>query len=509
VSVQLLLLCIWDVYLSVSLSINSNGYTGFILLKGVMMDATLVNVGLDIGLMSILLVAAHLLRSRIRVLQTTFIPSSIIAGFLGLLGGWQFLDWLPFAMTGEGDKRMPVMSLYPGLLVVVLFATLFIGKRDQEKVSLGKLTKHVGDTFFYNLASLIGMYGLALLFGVLVLSRILPNLHDGFALLLPAGFVGGHGTATAIGNSLASEGQWEEALTIGYTFATVGLLTAIFGGMLLINIATRRGWTRMVQSAQELPESIRRGFVPEGERASIGKETVSPLALDPVTWHVALVMVAFALAYYLKDVLDGVLPGKYPAFCLALVIGALLQKFLNLLRLGHYVDRQIMIRIGSSVSDYLIAFGIASIKITVVVEYALPLTVMILFGILYSVGFFWLVGRRIFRNFWFERSIFVYGWNTGIVGIAIMLLRVVDPKMKTPTLADFGLAYVFISIAEMGVITLLPLLVMEQNILIPGLLLVIGFAGCILLSRCLVGWFSANPHALREGEQSVIDHANG
>ena len=58
--------------------------------------------------------------------------------------------------------------------------------------------------------------------------------------------------------------------------------------MALVVVATRRRWTRLVQTAQELPEGIRRGFVPPGERASLGDETVSPLALDPLAWHLVL-----------------------------------------------------------------------------------------------------------------------------------------------------------------------------------------------------------------------------
>jgi ESS family glutamate:Na+ symporter len=276
--------------------------------------------------------------------------------------------------------------------------------------------------------------------------------------------------------------------------------------MLLINIATRRGWTRVIQSAHDIPDTIKRGFVPEDKQTSIGQETVSPLALDPITWHVALVLTACAVAYAASNLASRFLPGNWvlPVFCLSLLAGALLQKLLDAMGFGVYVDRRIMVRIGSSVSDYLIAFAVASIQITVVIEYAIPLIIMLLFGLAYCLGLFWFLGRRIFRNFWFERSIFVYGWNTGVVGMAIMLLRVVDPKMKTPTLHDFGLAYVFISIAEMSTITVIPLLVADGFIMTPALLLTGSFVVCIFLARYFVGWFTLATDQLREGEQEII-----
>ena len=183
-----------------------------------------------------------------------------------------------------------------------------------------------------------------------------------------------------------------------------------------------------------------------------------------------------------------------------MLAGALLQKLLDAARLGQFVDRRTMVRIGSSVSDYLIAFAIASIQMNIVVKYAIPLTIMVIFGIAYSVGLLWFIGRRIFRNFWFERSIFVYGWNTGVVAMGITLLRIVDPKVKTSTLQDFGLAYVFLSIVEICLITFIPQLVAKEIITVPALLLTVGFVGCILLSRLLVGWFPYASDKLREGE---------
>ena len=85
---------------------------------------------MDFGLMSIILLFAHLLRSKVKLLQYIYMPSSLIAGFIALFCGWQFLDVLPFAVRESGT---PYMSSYPYLLVVVLFATLFLGKEENAK----------------------------------------------------------------------------------------------------------------------------------------------------------------------------------------------------------------------------------------------------------------------------------------------------------------------------------------------------------------------------------------
>ena len=59
-------------------------------------DFNLTSVFMDFGIMSVLLVVAHLLRSRIKLLQDYFIPTAIIAGTLGLLGT-QVCPVLPFS----------------------------------------------------------------------------------------------------------------------------------------------------------------------------------------------------------------------------------------------------------------------------------------------------------------------------------------------------------------------------------------------------------------------------
>lgn len=453
---------------------------------------------LDFGLISILLVGAHLLRSRVRILQDLYLPASVMAGLVGLLGSQQALGFLPFH---KDDKGAEIIGSYPGLLVVVLFATLFMGYRKKEPGGRPMLGG-VADTFFYNLASELGQYGLALLFGLAVLPLLFPGLNEKFALMLPAGFAGGYGTSYVIGSAL----DWDDAATIGYTFATVGLLVGTFGGMALINIAVRLGWTRLVQSPHDLPDSVRRGFLPPAERSSLGEETVSPIALDPLTWHVALVLMACGLAVLINNQAKVWLPRivELPLFALSMLVGAVMQQLLNRAGLGTFVDRRIIVRIGSTASDYLIAFGIASIKLDKVVDYALPLVVMSLFGTIYSVALLLYLGRRMLHNYWFERGLFVYGWNTGILGTSVTLLRIVDPKLQSRTLEDYGLAYVAIAPIDIALLVFLPPLVRDGVILLPALVLVAATLVCILVSRSIVGWFPQAADRPRVGEAVAL-----
>jgi ESS family glutamate:Na+ symporter len=449
----------------------------------------------NFGLMSLLIVAAHLIRSRVKWLQDYSVPSAMLAGGAAFLAGPNLLAWLPFHEPQE-------LATYPGLMVVVLFATLFLGHRPCT-VTLRRAVHQVGDTFFYSLATEFGQYGLALLLGLFVLAPLFPELNPAFALMLPAGFAGGPGTATATAEGLKPYG-WNDVLSVGLTFATAGLLSGVVGGMVLINLGARLGWTRLVRSAGELPDGVRVGFLNDKDQTSLGRETVSPLALDPLAWHVALVLAAVMLGTAGRETLKLLWPMyEVPTFALAMLSGALLQFGLNGLGFGRYVDRQVMTRIGSTASDYLVAFGIAAIQPTVVRMYAVPLLLMIAFGILYSAAVLWFAGRRTFRNFWFERSLFTFGWNTGVVGTGVALLRVVDPRLRSGTLEDYGLAYLFIASLEVSLIVFLPPLVGAGHVLVPALVLTGAAIVCLALSAQFVGWFTPSPTEPRDGEGIV------
>jgi ESS family glutamate:Na+ symporter len=86
--------------------------------------------------------------------------------------------------------------------------------------------------------------------------------------------------------------------------------------------------------------------------------------------------------------------------------------------------------------------------VAVLWQYAGPILLMSLFGVVYALTVF-AIAPWCFRAFWFERALFTYGWNTGVVGYGVALLRVVDPQYKSHTLEDYGTACLVISPIEL------------------------------------------------------------
>ena len=175
-------------------------------------------------------------------------------------------------------------------------------------------------------------------------------------------------------------------------------------------------------------------------------------------------------------------------FSCAFIVGLVLKKIFDATNVTEYICPQTTQRIGSMSTDLLVAFGVASIKLGVVVKYALPLVVLIVFGALMVFAITFYFGRRLSKTYWFERTIFAWGWWTGTMAMGIALIRIVDPKLSSKAMDDYALAYLPIAPVEILLITFVPIMFMNGM----GLWLSLG---CLVLSLLLIllavkmGWW--------------------
>ena len=458
------------------------------------MDYTHMSFLYDFAFMSLLLIIAQFLRSNIKFLQMFYIPASVLAGIFGLQLGPQFLNIIPW--SGR-------IGSYAYMLVCVLFGGLFLGKKSGAGAK--KTFKQVGDSFCVNMGAEFFCFGIAMLIGGALVMLLFPEVFIEISLLMPSGYLGGHGYASTIGTALNNLLGREDGVVIGQTFATIGLLTGLFGGIACINYATRKGATRLVDKAESLPEDCRTGIVPPGKRASMGEETINPMSMDPLAWHLALTLIATLAGYLFYDWYKQYLPSiELPVMCLTMIFGVIIQTILNHTPFRDSVDEHVEGRIGSMVTDYLVGFGVASISIPVVMEFAAPLILLCLLGTLTSLVLVFVVGRKLFHNFWFERSIFVFGWTTGVVAIGVTLLRIVDPEAKSGTLSDYGYAYTLQSVVEVFIIALTPILAVSMGCIATGLIETAIALALFLVSAVLFGIRKEKMNELRPGEAEVL-----
>ena len=424
----------------------------------------------DMGFICGLLLIGKFLRVKIRLIQKLFIPPSLLAGLLGLIFGPNGLGWIP--LSGN-------ISTYAAILIAVVFGALPL---SSPSFKVKEVARRVGPMWAFSQFGMVFQWAVMGLFGLLVLRLIWPQLNPAFGVMLPTGFYGGHGTAAAIGSAFEGLG-WDEATSLGMTTATVGVVVAILGGLLFIKMATKKGQTSYISDFDDLPDEYRSGLLPKEKRDATAVGTTSPISIDSHVFHLALVVLAAFGGYMMSKGVKMAWPKlELPVFSCAFVVGMLIKMAFNKAGAATYIDPKTTSSISSSATDLLVACGVASIKLSVVVKYAWPLIVLVLVGICVTVFTVFYFGRHLNRKDWFEKSIFAWGWWTGTMAMGIALLRIVDPKHASRAMDDYALAYLPCAPVEILLITFVPILFAAGQ----GLWLMLG---CLALSL-LILWLA-------------------
>lgn len=145
----------------------------------------------SLGLLGLFLILGTFLRAKIKFFQTTFIPASVIGGFLLLI-----LGPICFNIIKIPEEWLKIFSLIPGILIVPIVASVPLGLKSlSEKKSM----KNILPLAFIGIA--ISMLQFAVGFSA---QYIFSNydFYETFGWELGIGFVGGHGTAGLLGNML-------------------------------------------------------------------------------------------------------------------------------------------------------------------------------------------------------------------------------------------------------------------------------------------------------------------
>ena len=389
---------------------------------------------LDFAVASLFILIGQLIRAKVSLAQKFFVPASMIAGFIALALGTQGLNILPFS-----DQ----ISSYPGMLIIVIFAAVGVNGFTFSKKAFKAEIDRIGSYFSYKVLAQAIQFGFAPLLSILIISNLFPDINYGFGLLLAAGFSGGHGTAAAVGTTFASEG-FTDATDIAMTCATVGILAGIFGGLFFIKLGTKFGWTKYIKSFQYISGDLRTGMVKDAEnRPVMGRETTSSVSIDPLCWHFALLLLASGAGIVVNKWIYKTTQLDLPTYLIAFLIAIAMFLAFKKTGVSHYIDENVISRISGTATDFVVFFGIASIRIEVIVKYAAPLAILLVIGILIVVATLMFFGPAMNKGSWFERALFVFGYSTGVFAIGFVLLRIVDPENRSKTLNDTAFAAPF------------------------------------------------------------------
>lgn len=391
---------------------------------------------------SILLLIGKYLRANVKFFQKIFLPSSVIAGLVGLIAVQLLVKY------NGGDKLDTVVKTWstaPGFLINIVFATLFMGKAIP---GLGKIWDRAGVQVAYGQIVGWGQYVVGLIL-VIVLLAPLFNVDPMMAAIIEIGFEGGHGTAAGLVNTFKELG-WEEGNALSLGSATFGVFFGVVVGMILVNIASRRGRTEVLQDPKDIPADVLQGIPEISKRESAGTLTTSEDSIEPLAFHLSVVGLAILIGYGILQLLiifeAAVLTPlgapkimtSFPLFPLAMIGGVIIQIFMDKYDKKALLDRKLMMRIHGFALDFLVASALASLSLKAIWVNIIPFMTLMIFGVLWNVFCVMYLAPRMFWEAVFERSIADFGQSMGVTATGLVLLRVVDPKNDTIALEAFG-----------------------------------------------------------------------
>lgn len=422
--------------------------------------------------LGILLLIGTILRLKIPFFKKYIIPASLIAGFVGLALGPYGLQFLPEGMVSTWGG-------YAGILISIVFAPMLMGmrlnlKRFKETQALEQMAQTWNASFI--------QWGIPLLLTALLFTPVF-GVNPLFGTLTEIGYSGGHGTAggmTEVFNDLG----WPEGASLALTVATIGLVTGIFGGVIIINYGVRKGYTNYIGKNDKVSSDNSPDLIPLKEQTPSSMETVKSNVIDGYAFHFALISIAILLGWFLQKFVSQYVTG-FPLFPMAMIGGMIVNWAVQKTSLRDAVNMETFRRIQGFALDFLIVAAVATIKIPLVIANFVPLLIISIVMLITMLFYFFYLGPRFFKKDWFEHSLIVFGAGTGVAAVGYMLLRMVDPKMESDAFIAYGLRAPFVAPFSGGGIltTLMPMLVLTYGALSIGAISIVVFIVVMIICK--------------------------
>ena len=396
-------------------------------------DSNVWGTYLIVGILLASLLAANSLKRKIPILRNSLIPNSVLGGILILIlvgiyklcsGGMGLFDAEIFG--GNAYSTMEVLT-YHCLALGFIASTL--------KSSEAKLTKERSVEIFntgvttvstYLLQGVVGM-GLTMLIAWVIIKDFFPAA----GLLLPFGYGQGTGQAMNYGGIYENQFGFVGGKTFGLTIAALGFLSASIGGVIYLNVLRRKGVVAAKAADAHNLEKIE-------------EENEIPMqdSVDKLTVQVAIIAVAYMLAYILMYVLGNLLPGMKSViygfnFLLGVLAATMVKAIINLLRKTKlmnrvYTNNFLLTRTSNFFFDLMVVAGVAAIRLDILEDYWGIMLILGIVGLVITFAYQLIVSKLLFPGYSQEQFLMMYGMLTGTASTGTILLRELDPEFKTP-----------------------------------------------------------------------------
>ena len=382
----------------------------------------------------ITLLVANMLKKNIKFLRVSLIPTSVLGGLLLIVVAGIFK-----AFTGE---IMFDSAFFGGngtiTLEMLTYHTLALGFiAGSFKASKGKLSKQRTVEIFNTGVTTVSTYLLQAVvgFGITILATLffMKDFFPAAGVLLPFGYGQGTGQAMNYGTIYETDFGFDDGKSFGLTIAALGFLSASIGGVIHLNVLRKQGKL----GTQNVEEGVIRT-----EDIQSANEIPMQESIDKMTIQIALIALAYMLAYLLMHLLGMLLPGMRSVifgfnFLLGVLTATLIKAIMNFLMRKNVIKKEytndfLMTRASNFFYDIMVIAGMAAIRLSALEKYWGIMLIIGVSGLLVTYIYNRIVARTLFKHYEQEQFLAMYGMLTGTASTGIILLREIDGEFKSP-----------------------------------------------------------------------------
>ena len=398
-------------------------------------DFSLANYGpvwsfmVQLGLLLLFMLAGNILRRTIPLFRKCLVPSALLGGGLLLLANLALKPLNIFLV----DNRVMQVVTYHCLALGFAAMGLKTEKAAMKTAKCQVVEFGALQGGCYMLQAFVGLGITILLFlltrhGETVVSYIC-------GLILPLAYGQGPGNALTwdVNFTNTAVTQFAGNGSFGLSLASIGFVVASIFGVLYINIYRRRGQLRIREA----------GNGEQGEVYVEDNEIPDNESVDKFTIQMGFVAVVYAMSFGIMCLL-GVLSDFTNSIAwgfnfLWAALAAMLVKFVvKVLRKKQYMHRVYinnyqMDRISGFAFDLMIVAGVAAIEINDIKDYILPIVILSVVGAIITYIYIRKVAKTCFKGFEHEFFLMSFGTMTGTASNGMILMKEIDPSLKTPT----------------------------------------------------------------------------
>ena len=386
------------------------------------------NIIIQFGLLAAAILFANFLRQRLPFIRKSLMPVAVLGGFLLLLA--KYLGIAPV------DQDLMEMLVYHGIALGFIAMSLRV---PAEKTGNGNLTGLKSGAVIVSTYLVQGVTGLLV---TLMLSyTLMPSIFQAAGLLLPMGYGQGPGQANNIGSSYEALG-FAGGRSFGLAIAAAGYLVACVVGVIILNLLSRRGKVSRPHSSAEIQ--------PDANYFQSRDEIPISDSIDKLSVQLAMVLLVYLATYFaawgvtsgltavsagLANTLNTLIWGFN--FIIGSALAILLRILLERGRRSGMIRRQyqnnyLLNRLSGFFFDIMIVAGIASINLEDIRGLWLPFVLMAVLGALVTWIHLAFVCKVVYKDYYYEGLISMYGMLTGTISSGVLLLREIDPDLATP-----------------------------------------------------------------------------